>query len=43
MGKVDPALDYDYEDTPRYMAQQEMERKIIAEEIERRMEYGHDR
>lgn len=43
MGKVDPALDYDYEDTPRYMAQQEMERKIIAKEIERRLENECDR
>ena len=40
MGKVFPALDYDYEDTPRFMAQQEMERQRIEEEIERRERYG---
>lgn len=28
--------DYDYEDTPRYMAEQYLEEKIIEEEIEER-------
>ena len=43
MAKIDPALDYDYEDTPRFMAQQAMERKIISDEIERRIENECDR
>ena len=43
MAKIDPALDYDYEDTPRFMAQQEMERRIIDNEIERRIENDSNR
>lgn len=42
MGKVDPALTYDYEDTPKFMAQQEMERKLVSDEIERRVENGYN-
>jgi hypothetical protein len=31
---IDPSLDYDYEDTPRYWASQELEQRIIEKEIE---------
>lgn len=37
MSKFDPVLAYDYEDTPRFMAEMEIEKNIIKEEIERRM------
>lgn len=31
---------YDYEDTPRYWVERDLENKIIEDEIERRMRYG---
>jgi hypothetical protein len=40
MSKFDPALEYDYEDTPRYWAQREMEQMIIEEERERSARYA---
>ena len=32
---IDPGLDYDYEDTPRFMEEQREEREARIEEIER--------
>ena len=36
MSSFDPSLDYDYEDTPRFWGQQEIEERIITNEIEER-------
>ena len=31
MMNIDPSLDYDYEDTPRFLGQLEIEKKLIEE------------
>ena len=39
MRGVDPSLEYDFEDTPRFWGQQEIENQIMNNEIEERQDY----